>query len=241
MTVEPEGWSVDQRRGSAEQLHRHWPLVEELPTRRAVAVCRVNGPAVVLGSSQPVDAADRDRAAAAGCAVVRRRSGGGAVLVTPEDPMWIDVWVPVGDPLWSADVGRAFDWLGDTWARALEAFGVHGARSHRGRSASCTRWSALVCFGGVGTGEVVLADGRKMVGLAQRRNRFGAWFHGAAFAHWDPQPLVDLLALPPDERTAAVADLRAAVAGVEDAVPRTEEDVSSLADGLTAAVLASLP
>ena len=81
-------------------------------------------------------------------------------------------------------------------------------------------WATSVCFGGVGTGEVVTADGRKVVGLAQRRNRAGAWFHGAcvrqlgsgrlgrrcwtvgAGTGW---PSVDGLApLPPSGRTSSV-------------------------------------
>jgi lipoate-protein ligase A len=148
--------------------------------------------------------------------VARRRSGGGAVLVTPDDPVWIDAWLPVADPLWRSDVARAFDWLGDVWVEALGRLGVPGLAAHRGGYVSCTRWSAVVCFGGVGAGEVVTGDGRKVVGLAQRRNREGAWFHGACVLHWDPAPLVDLLALPEPERAAAKAGLGTAVAGASD-------------------------
>jgi lipoate-protein ligase A len=209
-------WTVEQRSGDAGTLHAGWPAAEAAPDDARVAVCRVSGPAVVLGSTQPVAAVDAERAAAAGVSVTRRRSGGGAVLVTPEDPVWIDVWLPAGHPLWSADVGRAFDWLGDVWVDALAACGVGGLSAHRTGYVSCTRWSSSVCFGGVGTGEVVTEDGRKVVGLAQRRNRHGAWFHGACVLRWDPAPLVDLMAMDPAERGAAVAGLRAAVVGAEE-------------------------
>ena len=138
------------------------------------------------------------------------------MLVTPDDPVWIDVWVPVGDPLWNPDVGRAFDWLGDAWVTALARAGVADLSVHRGGAVSCTRWSGLVCFGGVGTGEVVTDDGRKVVGLAQRRSRGGAWFQGACVLHWQPDRLVGLLALPDSERVAAEAGLGAAVAGVAE-------------------------
>jgi lipoate-protein ligase A len=74
----------------------------------------------------------------------------------------------------------------------------------------------LVCFGGVGTGEVVTDDGRKVVGLAQRRTRLGAWFHGACVLRWDPARLVDLLDLDPAERQAATDGLRSAVVGAAD-------------------------
>ena len=125
------------------------------------------------------------------------------MLVVPGDPVWIDVWIPRADPLWHEDVGRAFDWLGHTWVRALETLGVHGVSAHGQGALATTRWSGLVCFGGVGAGEVVTATGSKVVGLAQRRNRDGALFHGACVLYWDAQPLVALLALSDPDRAAA--------------------------------------
>ena len=212
----PGDWEVEERVGHAATLHASWPGTDAHPRVRAVAVCRVTAPSVVLGSTQSEVHIDRTRAAAVGTAVVRRRSGGGAVLVDPEDPVWIDVWVPAGDPLWRADVGRAFDWLGDAWVEALRLSGITGVSARRQGYLSCTRWSSLVCFGGVGTGEVVTDDGRKVVGLAQRRNRNGSWFHCACVLRWDPRPLVDLLVLSPAERADAAVDLGAAVVGAAD-------------------------
>ncbi len=236
----PGHWEVEEREGDAASLLDGWPATETHPAVRAVALCRVTAPSLVLGSTQPEAIVDPARAAAAGIAVSRRRSGGGVVLVTPEDPVWIDVWLPAGDPLWHDDVGRAFDWLGDCWVDALRLSGISGVAARRQGYLSCTRWSSLVCFGGVGTGEVVTGDGRKVVGLAQRRNRNGSWFHGACVLRWDPGPLVDVLALAPAERVEAIADLGAAVVGVSDlsdqeggpAVDRSE---------LAAALVTSLP
>ncbi len=179
-------------------------------------MCRTTAPALVLGSTQPIELIDAERAEAEGVAIARRRSGGGVVLVVPGDPVWIDVWLPAGDPLWQDDVGAAFDWLGDAWVDSFGRLGIDGASAHRGGSVNRTRWASAVCFGGVGRGEVVLGDGRKMVGLAQRRTRDGAWFHGACFVRWDPAALVDLLHLPGSEQDLAVADLGEAAAGVAD-------------------------
>jgi lipoate-protein ligase A len=212
----PDEWRIEQRTGEAATLHAAWPGVEARPEQRAVSVCRVTGPALVLGSAQPETVVDTARAAAQGIAVARRRSGGGVVLVAPEDPVWVDAWVPVGDPLWRDDVGRAFDWLGDIWVAALGRSGIAGVSAHRQGYVACTRWSRLVCFGGLGTGEVVTDDGRKVVGLAQRRNRHGAWFHGACYLRWDPRPLVHLLALADSERVTAADGLGAAVTGVSE-------------------------
>ena len=212
-------WRIEERIGSAALLHDAWPTTVADPEARAIGVCRVSAPAVVLGSTQPLSVIDGDRAARSGVAVARRRSGGGAVLVTPDEPIWMDAWVPRGDPLWLDDVARAFDWLGDTWARALANLGIAGASVHRGGLFACTRWSSLVCFGGVGTGEVLDPDGRKIVGISQRRTRDGAWFHSACLRRWDPDPLLDVLVLEADERQTAHADLAAAAIGLEDLVP----------------------
>ena len=213
-----DSWSIEEREGAAGGLHRWWPAVESDPSRRAVAVCRVSGPAVVLGSTQAPAVVDRARAEARGVEVVRRRSGGGAVLVVPGDPVWIDAWVPRGDRLWRDDVGRAFDWLGDAWTAALTSLGARGVSAHRDGFAACTRWSSLVCFGGVGTGEVVAADGRKVVGISQRRNRDGAWFHSAAVLRWDPTVLLEVLELSAEDRESARLDLAGAVVGAADLV-----------------------
>ncbi len=212
----PAEWRVEERTGRGASLHGSWPTVVEDPGRRTVAVCRPTDSALVLGSTQSEEVVDHRRADAAGISVVRRSSGGGAVLVTPDDPVWVDVWIPVDDPLWLALVDRAFDWLGRAWVDALARTGITGLHAHAEGFVACTPWSSVVCFGGVGAGEVVTADGRKVVGLAQRRNRRGAWFHGACVLRWEPAPLVELLTLDPADRRAAVIGLGAAVAGAAD-------------------------
>lgn len=238
---------IEERNEPSSSLHRSWPAVERDPTRRRVAVCRPTARAVVLGSTQRPSVVDAEAARAAGLDVVRRRSGGGAVLVAPDDPVWVDAWVPVADPLWSADVTGAFAWLGATWAGALSRLGLGDVQVQGAGPGACTRWSSLVCFGGVGAGEVSV-DGRKVVGLAQRRNRAGAWFHGACVLRWDPTLLLEALDLSPGERAAAATGLGTAVIGVVDALVRDESDrgvdgTRAVPDraSVTAAVLASLP
>lgn len=190
---------------------------------RSVTWCEVTAPAVVLGSTQPAPPAGGT------IELVRRRSGGGAVLVEPGRVVWADVVVPAGDPLWQVDVGRAAWWLGDTWAVALDDLGLAGAAVHRGGLVR-TQWSALVCFAGLGPGEVTVA-GRKVVGTSQRRTRDGALFQCAVPLAWDPAPLLDALALAPAERAEAAADLRSAVAPLAGLAPAEVE----------AALLAHLP
>ena len=210
--------------GAAEEAHgRPWPPE---PVRSARLV-EATGPAVVLGSTQAAEVVDVDRAAAAGVAVVRRRSGGGAVLVRPGELVWADVFVPAGDPLWLADVGRATHWLGRTWTDALAALGVR-ASWHDGPLVS-TPWSGLVCFAGLGPGEVQLATGAaggtgdtgdtggtggKVVGVSQRRTRAGALFQCAALLRWHPDDLLDLLSVDDDRRSEAAAELDGAAVGL---------------------------
>lgn len=149
------------------------------------------GSAVVLGSTQPDDAVDRDAARAAGVEVARRRSGGGAVWVAPGDPIWVDVVIPRSDPLWDDDVGRSFLPIGRAWAQALEAVEVGTVAVNEGSMAH-SEWSAAVCFAGRGPGEVFVGDA-KVVGMSQRRTRAGARFQCAVPRRWDPEPLRTLL------------------------------------------------
>lgn len=202
-------WRVERATAPAAELVTRPP---PRPAGRTVSLLAVTAPAVVLGSTQPDDVVDRARADAAGLDVARRRSGGGTVLVRPGELLWADVFVPAGDPLWTDDVGRAFRWLGPVWTSALHALGVD-ARWHDGPLLE-TRWSRLVCFAGVGPGEVLVGE-RKVVGISQRRTRAGARFHCAALLAWDADALLAVLSLPQQERDLAAAELRGVAMGVE--------------------------
>lgn len=134
------------------------------------------------------------------------------MLVEAASVLWVDVLLPAGDPLWAPDVGTAFLWLGEVWAAALGELGV-ATTVHRG-ALQRTRWSSLVCFAGLGPGELTDAAGRKVLGLSQRRTREGARFQCAALASWDAPALVGLLSLRAADRSAAAAELDQVAAGV---------------------------
>ena len=208
-------WGVEAHQGSAAEFHAR--TVDE-PARRAVWWSSVDHPALVLGSAQRPEVADADALAAAGVELVRRRSGGGAVLLVPGEVAWADVIVPADDPLWHDDVGRATHWLGATWARALDACGLPDLEVHHGPMVR-TRWSSLVCFSGLGPGEVH-AGGRKVVGISQRRTRGWARLQCAAYLRWDPAALTRLL-VPPrpevDQLLGAVLEVPAPAAAIRAA------------------------
>lgn len=183
-------------------------------TGRLVSVMYPSGTALVLGSTQPREAVDLDACRSAGVEVVRRRSGGGAVLVGPAEQLWVDVLVPRDDPLWCADVGQAAWWVGEAWARALaRVAGLVDLQVWRGALVH-TEWSRLVCFAGRGAGEVVVAGGAKVVGIAQRRTRAGALFQCSCLLRWDPGQLLALLSMEGSARRRAEAQLVAVAAPV---------------------------
>jgi lipoate-protein ligase A len=203
----PPGWRVERVQGTAAEV-----LARPLPEGPVARVVSLTRPAVVLGSTQREDAVDVDRAASQGVDVARRRGGGGAVLVEPGDLLWVDVFVPADHPRWAADVSIAFHWLGAAWAGALAGLGVE-ATWHDGTLCTTT-WSRLVCFSGIGPGEVSV-DGRKAVGLSQRRSRAGSLFLCAALLRWDAAALVQLLSLSDAERERAAADLGPVARGLD--------------------------
>jgi lipoate---protein ligase len=151
---------------------------------------------------------DFERCADAGLEVVRRHSGGGAVIVRPGRQVWIDVFVPRGHPLFVDDVVASFGFLGRAWFAALADVLAPGTGqlevANRGDRPS--EWSRMLCFAGLGAGEVTL-DGHKIVGISQRRDRSGAWFHSMAPLEVDPFELTSMLVLDAAQREVATAEL----------------------------------
>lgn len=218
-------WSVVELAGSAGELHHR----DTFEAPRTVTICRAHRAALVLGSTQPDADVDQAGVASSGVEVTRRHSGGGAVLVERDAVVWIDVYVSRMDPLWVADVGRAFWWLGQVWADTLTALGVPRADVHRGPLVS-TAWSSKVCFAGLGSGEVTVG-GRKVVGIAQRRTRAGSLFQCAALVRWDARRLLEVLALTEAERDEGAVSLGAAAIGLGPAL-RIEDIEQSLVSHL---------
>jgi lipoate---protein ligase len=211
--VRPVGWSIERVTGPAQELHEASAEMAGRATSRVVRILEASRPAVVLGSSQPDAHVNASAAAAAGVDVVRRRSGGGAVLATTPSILWVDLIVPAGDPLWDDDVGKASWWVGDLWADAV-AGAVGAAPAEVWKSAmKKTQWSTMVCFAGVGPGEV-LVGGRKVVGISQRRTRSACLFQTAAALEWDARPLLELLSLEGAAKREAEHDLRFAATGL---------------------------
>lgn len=180
---------IRHHRGTTAELHALDPWANGPLTQPELWWLEPVDAAVVLGSRQTPDLLDLERCAQLGLAVVRRRSGGGAVLIEPGNVVWIDLVLPHG--VAPDDVRGSMEWAGEIWWRALASL-LPGepAAVHHGALVD-TVWSGLVCFAGVGPGEV-LVGGRKLVGLSQRRTRHGVRIQGTAYRR---APGVDLASL----------------------------------------------
>jgi lipoate-protein ligase A len=145
------------------------------------------------------------------------------------DHLWVDAWIPRGDPLWNDDVTTAAAWVGAWWSAALGDVGITGCQVHRGRSVP-GEFGGLVCFAGQGPGEV-FSGGRKVVGLSQWRSREGALFMTCAYLEWEPRALVELLALDTPARAALAGALPGVAVGLADLAP-SSPDLGELSQAL---------
>jgi lipoate-protein ligase A len=189
---------IERRRGRVAELHAVDPLAglavdpgaDGAATDPLVIWCEPTDKAVVLGSRQGPDLLDLEACRRHGLDVVRRRSGGGVVLVLPPDLLWVDLVVPHG--IAPDDVRGSMVWAGRLWREALAAIVPDASRlAVNELPGPGTAWSELVCFAGIGAGEVLL-DGRKLVGLSQRRSRLGLRIQG--LVHLAP-PAIDVAEL----------------------------------------------
>jgi lipoate---protein ligase len=171
---------VEHQRTTVAELHADRPA--DLDRGATVRWCEPTDAAIVLGSRQSPDLLDAQACAARGLTIVRRRSGGAAVLIRPDAVVWIDIVVPHG--IAPDDVRGSMIWAGHAWRAALGDIGAidpAGTTIHEGgmvASAGSQRWCDLVCFAGIGPGEVLAAGGAKLVGLSQRRTRGGLRIQG---------------------------------------------------------------
>jgi len=216
--------------GAVDHLH-HLPD-PEAGSGMAMRTARVLHPtsaAIVLGSSQRGSVVDAVSSSRLGLAVARRRSGGGAVLVVPGEQVWIDLLIPRGDPLWNDDIVKAAAWVGQSWAAALVNLGFDNCQIHAGRLVS-TDWSDLVCFAGLGPGEVTIG-GAKVMGLSQRRGRNWIRIQSAVHLAWRPEVLLEALALDRRQREMCLSALTDRVIAIESSGPSVVDSIlSSLPD-----------
>lgn len=163
--------------GQAEQQWIDQQLATGV-TAPALAFIDYRQPCLIYGRRGGDSEAARTRAASLGYAVTQRRSGGGAVLAGP----WLlgfNLLLPAEHPHAALSHVQAFSWFGRCWQQALAEFGIatqlaepEGFQQHQ----QLVEQHGLdwVCFAGISHGELLDAQNRKVLGLAQYRGRWGA-------------------------------------------------------------------
>jgi len=161
---------VQSYAGTTAELHAlPMPTAGE---RAALWVMAPTKAALAMGSSQTADQFDQERLAADGVELAPRRSGGGAVFIDPASTVWIDLVAPRSSLLWSSELAENFLLVGRIWQQALAAIGVDSELCVE--SSARTDAATWACWAGLGWGELVHGpEGAKLVGLSQRRTRWG--------------------------------------------------------------------
>ncbi len=170
-------FQIVRRSGSCSELSEQLPSL----TARTLILAEPNDRSVILGSAQEPTEQMKLRCEEAGFGFSRRRSGGGAVVIVPDEVVWVDLFLPADDPLFQSDVRSGSLWVGDLWCEVVRQFvgGDSTVAVHRGALIEAP-WSRACCFLGLGPGEVTLG-GQKIMGLSQRRSRAGAWFFSLVY------------------------------------------------------------
>jgi len=195
-------------------------------------------PGIVLGCGQGAIHAAAIEACGGRFPCLKRESGGGAVLTGP----WLvsaSVALP-NDHAWAGKVVESYRPLGELHLALLRKLGMAGEvlapedlPQARGRNAVGV--AAWACFGGLSPWEVVSAEGRKVVGLAQRRRRTGVLLvAGTLVKAPDWRLLCDALGHPEHE-----AVLRLCTVSLEEALGQ-EVDAARFAAALDAALAGAL-
>lgn len=173
-------------------------------TRPSWRVWTYHAPALVLGCSQRALHEGVVQRTASSLPCLTREAGGGAVLTGP----WlvsVSVALPPQHPWVSSGLIDSYRMLGQLHQAALQQLGVaaHALTpqelplAQQTHSAGAPKWA---CFGGLSHWEVVNTEGRKLVGLAQRRRRQGVLLvAGTLVGRPDWRLLCEAMACPQDE------------------------------------------
>ncbi len=163
---------------------------------------------LVIGSAQAEASVDRATCTADGVAVIRRGSGGGAVLCDP-GLLEVDLALPAGHALLDADVTESYRFLGRAWVDALAAIDLEGrlvtVAEARALPAARRAAARVACYAGLSPYEVVDPDGRKLVGLCQRRRRGAALFQCSLACGLEPSAVTRYVRVDASHLTATRA------------------------------------
>jgi len=186
---------------------------------------------LVLGFSQKPEVLNPVALHELAIPIYHRRAGGTAVLVGPH-LLSLDVFLPVGHPLITADVVESYRWFGEAWVEALELLGVrtrvvpieeaHAQRAllKQPETQVYERLMHRACYGTLSPYEVVVGQ-RKIVGLDMIRRRTGTLLQAGVLLHWDTELLAYLLGHNDEEQRLLREGLRNRAVGLDTLASRT--------------------
>lgn len=170
-----------------EQLWNEQQLAQPVAVP-SFRIWRYEAPAIVLGCSQRRLLAQADGSVP----VLLRQSGGGAVLTGPW-MLGLSVALPADHRLARQGLVASYRWLGEAVAGVLQQGGVEAQalapealRALPAAQRTAVDWA---CFGGLSPWEV-LAQGRKIAGLAQVRRANGVLLVGGLLLQPSPWRLM---------------------------------------------------
>lgn len=214
--------------GTVAELHaRAMPTEGEAPE---LWVMQPSAPAIAMGSSQRPALFDESRLAAHGVELAPRRSGGGAVFIDPARTVWIDLLAPRSSRWWSSELSQNFMMVGAAWQQALASLAVDTDLC--AEAPRRTEAAALACWAGRGWGELTVGpDHAKVVGLSQRRTRWGCRVQAMAVLDGSSARVGDYVlapnqsviheAIPTTTVAITVAALQAAVLDAFECAPQS--------------------
>jgi lipoate-protein ligase A len=108
--------------------------------------------------------------------MVRRKSGGGAVMAGPE-MLSLSVFLPPQHAISRASAVVAYNWLGGVWREVLAAHHIESricavGEARQSQQQARDAGADWACYSSVSHGELLTMDGRKLLGIAQIRNRY---------------------------------------------------------------------
>ena len=165
-------------------------------------------PLLVLGSMQPAELVRPN----CPTRVLRRRGGGGAVYLEPRNALWFDIWLPTSSSFHQSDVREQLRVAGEGFRVALEACGLDCLVV-----ADPTGPFEIesVCFAGIGVGELLDRNGRKLVGITAWRSKEGSLLQCALYRD-SRTSWLHLLHLDEAETSRVGAVVEAQVASLSD-------------------------
>ena len=223
----PAVWRLiidDQPRSGAANMAMDQALAEAAAAGEAPPTLRFyrwQPPAVSLGRHQPITDVNAGVVHELGYEIVRRPTGGRAILHT--DELTYAVTAPAGEPRVSGTLMDAYLRLSNALLAGLQRVGLNADKA-AGNVRAGPNVSAA-CFE-VPSAYEITAHGRKLIGSAQSRRAGYVLQHGSLPLVGDIGRLVDVLALPDEDRSRLRAELVGRACTLAEALEVAEDHPS---------------